>query len=209
MLITLEGIEGSGKSTQMKRIADHLEARGLTCLLTREPGDTPIGRKIRSILLDPANKELVSMAELFLYAADRAQHLGERVRPALEAGEVVVCDRFFDATTAYQGYARGLDLSLIESIHTMVLEGLRPDLTLLLDLPVEEGLARAKGALASGDRCTSESRFEEEALAFHEKVRQGYLALAKAESERFHLIDASQGPDEVTSAILSAIDAKF
>ncbi|MCG8472048.1 MAG: dTMP kinase [Desulfobacterales bacterium] len=209
MLITLEGIEGSGKSTQMRRIAHHLNGRGLACTLTREPGDTPIGKKIRAVLLDPANKELVPMAELFLYAADRAQHLGERVIPALRRGEVVVCDRFFDATTAYQGYARGLDLSIITKIHGMVLEGLRPDLTLLLDLPVDVGLARARGALASGDRCESESRFEEEALAFHERVRSGYLSLAKAEPERFCIVDATSTPDEVTQAIIGAIDARL
>ena len=209
MLITLEGIEGSGKSTQMKRIKAHLAAKGVACLLTREPGDTPIGRKIRSILLDPENRELTSMAELFLYAADRAQHLGERVRPALAAGEVVVCDRFFDATTAYQGHARGLDLSTIESIHAMVLGGLRPDLTLLFDLSVKEGLGRAKKALASGDRCGKESRFEEEALVFHEKVRDGYLALCAQEPQRFEVIDASQSLDEVTKYVLRAIDKRL
>lgn len=209
MLITLEGIEGSGKSTQMKRIAAHVEARGRRCLLTREPGDTPIGKKIRAILLDPENRELCSLSELFLYAADRAQHLEERVLPALAAGCVVVSDRFFDATTAYQGHARGLDLGLIESIHAMVLKGLRPDLTLLLDLPPEVGLGRALSALRAGDRTVSESRFEEEALAFHARVRQGYLALAAGEPDRFVVVDAARPVDEVTVAVLAAIDARL
>jgi len=209
MLITLEGIEGSGKSTQMKRITAHVEKMGRRCVITREPGDTPIGKKIRAILLDPENGELTSLAELFLYAADRAQHLGERVLPCLAAGDVVVSDRFFDATTAYQGYARGLDLEVIEQIHAMVLKGLRPDLTLLLDLPPEVGLNRAISALEAGDRTVAESRFENEALVFHEKVRQGYLTLAAREPDRFVIIDATASPDEVTEEILAAIDARL
>ncbi|VFQ46010.1 dTMP kinase [Desulfoluna butyratoxydans] len=209
MLITLEGIEGSGKSTQIKRITAHLEKQGRRCVTTREPGDTPIGKKIRAILLDPENSELTSLAELFLYAADRAQHLGERVLPRLAAGDVVVSDRFFDATTAYQGYARGLDLEVIEKIHGMVLKGLRPDLTLLLDLPPEVGLGRAISAIESGDRTVSESRFEQEALAFHEKVRAGYLTLARREPDRFVIIDATLSPDEVTEAVTRAIDERL
>jgi len=209
MLITLEGIEGSGKSTQMKRITDHLEKKGRRCVTTREPGDTAIGKKIRAILLDPENSELTSLAELFLYAADRAQHLGQRVLPCLSAGYVVVSDRFFDATTAYQGYARGLDLEVIETIHTLVLKGLRPDLTLLLDLPPEVGLRRALSALEAGDRTVDESRFEQEALAFHEKVRAGYLAIAHREPERFVVIDATLSPGEVTEAITRAIDDRL
>ncbi len=209
MLITLEGIEGSGKSTQMKRIAAHLKSQGRRCVLTREPGDTAIGKKIRAILLDPENGALTSLSELFLYAADRAQHLGERVIPSLAAGDIVVSDRFFDATTAYQGYARGLDLGVIEKIHDMVLKGLRPDLTLLLDLPPERGLRRALSAIEAGDRTVSESRFEQEALVFHEKVRQGYLALAAGEPDRFVVIDATASVDEVTDEILATIDARL
>lgn len=209
MLITLEGIEGSGKSTQMKWITEHLEKRGRRCVVTREPGDTAIGKKIRAILLDPESRGLDPLAELFLYAADRAQHLGERVLPRLAAGDVVVSDRFFDATTAYQGYARGLDLEVIEKIHAMVLKGLRPDLTLLLDLPPEVGLGRANAALAAGDRTASESRFEQEALAFHEKVRKGYLTLAHREPERFVVIDATCSPDVVTEEIVRAIDERL
>lgn len=209
MLITLEGIEGSGKSTQMKRIAAHLKNKGRRCVLTREPGDTAIGKKIRAILLDPENGALTSLSELFLYAADRAQHLGERVLPSLAAGDIVVSDRFFDATTAYQGHARGLDLAVIEKIHDMVLKGLRPDVTLLLDLPPEVGLRRALSAIEAGDRTVSESRFEQEAMAFHEKVRKGYLALAAAEPNRFVVIDATASVDEVTEEILATIDARL
>lgn len=209
MFITFEGIEGSGKTTQMENTRLYLEACGRTCVTTREPGDTRIGRQIRKILLDPENKDLVPQAELFLYAADRAQHIRERIRPALEAGHAVISDRFSDATTVYQGYARGLDLSMIRDIHAQVLQGLIPDMTFLFDLDPSVGLERAWAAIDGGNRSTGESRFEQETLAFHEKVRRGYLLLAEENPERMVIVDASLAADQVFEQIRSSLIHRF
>jgi dTMP kinase len=178
MLITLEGIEGSGKSTQLPNIVDYLERMGRTCVVTREPGGTDLGRRIRSILLDPANAGIDAMAELMLYEADRAQHVSSVIRPALEQGHIVICDRFSDSTVAYQAAARGIRPETVQGLNEIVLDGLAPDLTFLLDLPARLGLSRAWKQIASGDRHEQETRFEMETIEFHEKVRQGYLALA-------------------------------
>ena len=191
MFISFEGIEGSGKTTQIKLLIPVLQAKGYECIATREPGATKIGHKIRAILLDAAHATMLPLTELLLYEADRAQHVHEVIKPALAANKVVVSDRFFDATTVYQGYARGFDLKLIQQIHRIVLGGLRPDLTLILDLPVHAGLERAWQRINSQSGNLPEDRFEKEALAFHEKVRQGYLTLARSEPERFRVIDAS------------------
>ncbi len=207
--ITLSGIEGSGKSTQMRHISEFLTQIGKAYVLTREPGGTEIGQKIRSILLDPENKSLVPKAELLLYAADRSQHIETVIRPALKEGKVVVCDRFKDCTTVFQGYARNLDLKLINKIHDIVLDDLAPDITFLLDLPVETGLARAWEQLDGGSRNGNESRFEQEALAFHEKVRAGYLDLAQMEPERFHIIDASKNEKDVGDEIIAVLKDFF
>jgi dTMP kinase len=209
MFITFEGIEGSGKTTQINHAVSYLEHKGKSCMVTREPGDTRIGKKIRQILLDPVNKDLVPQAELFLYAADRAQHIRERIFPALENGQAVICDRFFDATTAYQGYARGLDLTVIENIHRQVLGDLKPDLTILFDLDPQIGLERAWKELDRGGRSGDESRFEHEALDFHTRVRNGYLALAGKEPERITIIDASRSEDEVRRHIANIIESRF
>lgn len=209
MFITFEGIEGSGKTTQLSHTIRFLEEHGRTCVVTREPGDTRIGKKIRQILLDPENKELVPQAELFLYAADRAQHIRERILPALSAGHTVLCDRFFDATTAYQGYARGIDLALIESLHHQVLGDLRPDLTVLFDLDPRVGLKRAWKEIDQGGRAGDETRFEHEALAFHDRVRQGYLELADKEPARITVIDASLSEDEVRQHIAGILSNRF
>ena len=206
MFITLEGIEGSGKTTQIKHITDYLNQLGVPCIITREPGDTHIGKKIRSILLDPENKGLDPLSELFLYAADRAQHLKERIRPALEDGKTVVCDRFFDATTAYQGFARGIDLDTINRIHQLVLGDLKPDLTILFDMSPEEGLQRAWKQVHEGSRTTAETRFENEEISFHNKVRSGYLELARSEPERFRIVDASKSAEQVREKIIILID---
>ncbi len=206
MFITFEGVEGSGKTTQIEKIKSYLVEKGFNCLVTREPGNTDIGKKIRSILLDPLNKNLVPLSELFLYAADRAQHLKEKVLPALSSGDIVICDRFFDATTVYQGYARGIDLDLINSIHDLVLQGLKPDITFLFDLNPETGLKRAWSQLDSGSRTAKESRFEEEALSFHNKVRQGYLKIAEENQDRFIIIDAGLSVEEVWGNIKSHIN---
>ena len=205
MFITLEGIEGSGKTTQIRRLKTYFEDRGYQCLITREPGGTVIGEKIRAILLDPHNRDLVPSAELLLYMADRAQHIHALVKPALEAGRVVLCDRYFDATLVYQGFARGLDIRLIENLHTLLFDNLKPDVTLLLDLPPRIGLARAWKQLDDGSRAGAESRFEEETVAFHEKVRSGYLELAHLEPGRFRIIDASRDAQQVQAQIQKEI----
>ena len=201
MFITLEGIEGSGKTTQIAPIKKYLETAGYGVTVTREPGATAIGKRIRSILLDPESHGMAPLCELLLYGADRAQHLSQVVMPALEDGKVVVCDRFADATRVYQGWARGLDLSLIDAIHDMVVGSLIPDLTILFDLAPETGLSRTFKALENGQREDGESRFEQEALSFHTAVRQGYLALAQKEQQRFLVVDASRDPDAVFTQI--------
>jgi dTMP kinase len=197
MFISLEGIEGCGKTTQLKHLSSYLADKGRPFVVTREPGGTEIGKKIRSILLDPASKGLVPAAELLLYMADRAQHIHSLIRPRLAEGKVVVCDRYFDATVVYQGFARGLDTGFICDLHRIIFEDLKPDITLLLDLPPRIGLARAWQELYSGNRCGKESRFEEETISFHEKVRAGYLELAGREPQRYKIIDASRPIDDV------------
>lgn len=208
MFITLAGIEGAGKTTQTKNIAGFLDEIKQPYILTREPGGTDIGKKIRSILLDPDSTGLSSKAELLLYAADRAHHIESVILPALRSGMYVVCDRFMDCTTAFQGYGRGIDLSLIERIHDLVLSGLKPDITFLLDIDPESGLKRALSDIKSGERSEKESRFEQEALEFHKKVREGYLALAEKEPERFVIVDASMNADEIKETIKNKIIQK-
>jgi len=197
MFISLEGIEGCGKTTQLEGLSTFLKEKGRSFVVTREPGGTAIGEKIRSILLDPASKELVPAAELLLYMADRAQHIHSLIKPRLAEGKIVVCDRYFDATVVYQGFARGLGIGFIRDLHRVILEDLIPDITLLLDLPPRIGLARAWQALDNGNRSDTESRFEEETISFHEKVRAGYLELSRREPRRFKVIDASRKIDEV------------
>jgi dTMP kinase len=205
MFISLEGIEGSGKTTQVELLIAALQAKGYECVATREPGATEIGRGIREILLDSTHSNMLPLTELLLYEADRAQHIHDVIKPALAAGKVVVSDRFFDATTVYQGYARGCDLDLIERIHQIVLSGLRPDLTLILDLPVETGLERAWQRIHSLAGDLPEDRFEKEAIEFHERVRQGYLTLATNEPDRFRVIDASGDARGTHKGIVEAV----
>jgi len=205
MFITFEGIEGSGKTTQVELLIAALQAKGYECVATREPGATRIGRGIREILLDSAHSNMLPLTELLLYEADRAQHIHDVIKPALDAGKVVISDRFCDATTVYQGYARGCDLDLIERIHQILLGGLRPDLTLILDLPVEIGLERAWQRIHSRSGDLPEDRFEKEALGFHEMVRHGYLTLARKEPDRFRVIDASGDPQSAHKDIIDAV----
>ncbi|GAB6905400.1 Thymidylate kinase [Desulfosarcina cetonica] len=209
MFITLEGIEGSGKTTQVDAIAGWLQAAGHRVLTTREPGGTAIGGQIRSILLHPDNHDMAATTELLLYVADRAQHLETVIRPALSAGKVVVCDRFFDATLVYQGYARGLDRTLIRKLHHLACDGMQPSLTLLLDLDPEIGLRRAWQRIHSDAVHASESRFEKETLAFHQRVRAGYLDLAVNAPQRFVVVDAGREPAAVTRQIEAALAAYF
>ncbi|MGM0454008.1 MAG: dTMP kinase [Thermodesulfobacteriota bacterium] len=197
LFVTLEGIEGSGKSTQMCHLARYFEDRGRCCVVTKEPGGTVIGEKIRRILLDPDHRGLDAMAELLLYTADRAQHVSECIRPALTAGKTVICDRFLDSTVVYQGAARGIDADTILEINRRVLAGIAPDVTFLLDLPPEIGLSRAWKEIDSGGRDRGQSRFEQERIQFHEKVRQGYQRIAAEAPERFCVIDASRDAEAV------------
>ena len=190
MFITFEGIEGCGKSTQVGRLADRLDDLEVPYTLTLEPGGTKIGQNIRQILLDSRNQDLSPLAELFLYAADRAQHVVEVVKPALEQGKWVLCDRFSDATVAYQGFARRQDMDLITLINRKVCRGIEPDVTFLLDCPVEIGLRRALSR-NKRNHIEAQGRFEREKEAFHQAVREGYLTLAKEESKRFVIVDAT------------------
>ncbi len=209
MFITLEGIEGSGKTTQVENIVAFLKDKGHDCVVTREPGGTDIGKKIRAILLDPENRGLDPMAELLLYMADRAQHIREKILPSLSQGRMVVCDRFFDATTVYQGFARGLDVKRITRMHDLVFDGLKPDVTLLFDLPAKVGLSRAWNEINSGSRDGSETRFEKEDIAFHDIVRNGYLELTDLEPERFRVIDASKSIEEVREEITKTLSEEL
>ena len=209
MFITLEGIEGSGKTTQMKQLGTFLENRGQSCVLTREPGGTALGGKIRAILLDPASSELVPTAELLLYMADRAQHINSLIKPCLAEGKIILCDRYFDATIVYQGFARGLDTRFIYDLHRLVFDDLKPDITFLLDLAPQIGLARAWKQFDTGMRPGTESRFEEETISFHEKVRAGYLELARRHPERFRVVDGSRDEKRVQSDLREVLAEYF
>ncbi|HJA76120.1 MAG TPA: dTMP kinase [Candidatus Desulfovibrio gallistercoris] len=206
MFITFEGIEGSGKSTALLLLAQELERRGFDVLRTREPGGCGLGRAIRPILLDARTRSLNMRAELYLFLADRAQHVAEVIRPALEAGQIVLCDRYTDSTLAYQGYGRGLDPEKLRRINEMATGGLAPDLTLLMDLPVGLGLERAGLRNQRQGTVLSEGRFDAESMDFHERVRQGYLALAEEEPQRIACINAEQRPEDVLLQALSAVE---
>ena len=207
MFITLEGIEGAGKTSQVPNIIKYLEGEGHECVTTREPGGTAIGGQIRKVLLDPANSSLDPTAELLLYLADRIQHIRSIIGPHLAANHVVLCDRFFDATLVYQGYARGLDRDIIRKLHRLVCDDLQPDLTLLFDLDPKVGLARAWRQIDNGGRTDLESRFEQEKLAFHQKVRAGYLDLACKSSQRFRIVNAEQDQASVADAVQQELAA--
>jgi len=196
--ITLEGVEGCGKTTQMSMLRDRLEADGHRVLLTREPGGTPIAEAVRDILLDPANTALSPVAELLLYEAARAQHVAERIKPALDNGIIVICDRFADSTTAYQGAGRVLPLDTVLALHRVATGTVWPDLTIVLDIPAEAGLKRAA---AASDR----DRIEREPLAFHQRVRAEFLRIAEAEPERVKVVDASQPLETVAEAIYAHV----
>lgn len=205
MLITLEGIEGSGKTTQIQYMADYLRKQGCDPVATKEPGGTVIGQAVRAVLLDPGNHAMNPLSELLLYAADRAQHIHEMILPNLSAGKIVICDRFHDSTIVYQGFARGLDRKVIQQLNLLVMGALLPDATFVLDLPAEIGLKRAWRQIQDGSRDGAETRFENEALQFHEKVRNGYLTLARQEPSRFFVIDAEKDPLQVRDAIFEKL----
>ncbi|MCT4536117.1 dTMP kinase [Halodesulfovibrio sp.] len=202
MFISLEGMEGSGKSTVLKRLHAWLESEGYEVLLTREPGGSELGKTLRALLLDVANTDITSEAELFMYLADRAQHVSQVIKPALEAGKVVLCDRYADSTVVYQGYGRGLDPSLLHSFNEVATQGLWPNITLLLDVHPEIGLRRALSRNIEKGLSRAEGRFEAEAMEFHSRVREGYLTWAALNNKRFAVIDASVSPDEVFEQIV-------
>lgn len=202
MFISLEGMEGSGKSTVLKRLHTWLESEGYEVLLTREPGGSELGKTLRALLLDVANTDITSEAELFMYLADRAQHVSQVIKPALEAGKVVLCDRYADSTVVYQGYGRGLDPNLLHSFNEVATQGLWPNITLLLDVHPEIGLRRALSRNIEKGLSRAEGRFEAEAMEFHSRVREGYLTWAALNNKRFAVIDASVSPDEVFEQII-------
>jgi len=202
--ITLEGIEGSGKTTQLLHLHEHFRTLGHKVVVTREPGGCRISDVIRTLLLDPGNDSMAPHTELLLYSAARAQHVAEFILPALKQGKIVLCDRFADATNVYQGVGRGLDMAQIEVINRFASRGLVPDMTLLLDYPVEAGLHRARERNHHVN-LESEGRFELESIDFHRRIRQGYLDLAATE-ERFRVIDALGDENSVSRRIIAAVD---
>lgn len=206
--ITFEGVEGCGKTTQIKLLAELLSTRGANALLTREPGGCPIADKIRTILLDAENRALSPLSELMLYAAARTQHVTEVITPALATGNIVLCDRFCDATVAYQSFGRGIDRSVIYTLNHLACDGVSPDLTVLVDCDPRVGLERARRRIeaTSGPR---EERFELEALAFHERVRAGYLQLAAEEPERFLIIDGADTVEAIFAVISARVLARI
>lgn len=197
--ITFEGIEGSGKTTQIQMVSEYLEEQGIEHVLTREPGGTPIGDQVRKLVLNPSHTDISPACELLLYAAARAQHLDQVIRPALLEPRLVLCDRYLDATLAYQGYGRGLSLDLIRRLHALEVLALPPSATLLFDVDARFALERARERDLSG--APDETRFEREDLAFHERVRAGYLELARHEPRRFTIVDARGTRDEVQARV--------
>jgi len=209
LFLTLEGPEGSGKTTQGRLLGEDLRAGGHEVLSVREPGGTEIGERIRSLLLDPAYGEMDPHTEMLLFAASRAQLVAEVIAPALVRGIVVVCDRFVDASLAYQGVGRGLGVEVVRAVNAAATGGLAPDLTLLLDVDPTEGLRRARrasGRPAAG-AWTGGDRLERESLAFHQRVREGFLSLARNEPQRIRVIDARGSVADVRHAIRSALDS--
>ncbi len=206
-LITFEGIEGCGKTTQIRMAGEYLTAKGVSLVITEEPGGTPLGKKIREILLNRGPYSIAPAAELLLFIASRSQHVKDVILPALQEDKWVLCDRFFDATLAYQGFGRGLDINFIKSLHDFSSASLKPALTVLLDMPVEAGLGRAMDRIAHGAGIVSEDRFEREDRKFHQKVREGYLWLAKEDSKRYRIIDASRDIGTVHREVCETLGA--
>jgi len=205
LFISFEGLDGSGKTTQMRRLAKRLRARGHVVLETVEPGGTEIGGKIRQVLLDAANQELSPIAELLLYFASRAQNVDERIGPALRRGEIVLADRFTDSTLVYQGCGRGLGEETVLALDRVACRGLKPDLTLLVDIDVETSLARARARNAA--QPAGETRMDEQSLEFHRKVYEAYQALAAGEPERIRRIDGRAAIEEIELAIWDVVSA--
>jgi dTMP kinase len=205
LFITFEGMDGSGKTTQMHRLAARLRNLGRTVLETTEPGGPPIAMKIRRILLDSANQELSPSAEILLYFASRAQNVDQWILPALGRGEVVLCDRFTDSSLAYQGYGRGLGAQAVEALDRIACRGLEPDLTLLVDVDAEASLARARARNAAEPHC--ETRMDDQSIEFHRKVYDAYHALAEREPERVKLVNGRADLDAIEREVWSIVSA--
>jgi len=207
LFITFEGPDGSGKTTQIQLLYQYLRERGYPVYLTREPGGTSIGDQIRAVLHDVGNAEMRPEAEILLYSASRAQLVGQVIRPRLAAGEVVLCDRYAESTLAYQGHGRQLDLPMLRAITAFATGGLRPDLIVYLDLPVEEGLRRRLVAYRTNG--AEWNRMDQEEAAFHRRVRAGYLEMAAAEPDRWLVVDAAQPVDVIQGLIREAVLARL
>ncbi len=199
VFITFEGIEGAGKSTQAKLLYDYLIQKGKQAVLTREPGGTETGKKIRSILLSKTEEFFPAKAELFLYEADRNFHIHNVIKPNIEKGKYVICDRYIDSTLAYQGYARGLDLDLVKKMNDIAVEGVYPDITFLIDIPVDISLSRLGGR---------RDRIESEDISFHQKLRQGFLKIAQENPERVVVVDGKKGIEDIFEEIKSILEIK-
>ena len=199
LFITFEGTDGAGKTTQIQRLTADLRQTGYDVCLTREPGGTPISEQIRDMLLNPDHSEMAATTELLLYAASRAQHVSEVIKPALEAGKVVISSRFADAMVVYQGYGRGLDLERINHLNRIATDGVTPDVTFVLDLPVEIGLQRVQNSRGGLDR------LEREKIEFHQRLREGYQILAKQEPQRLKIIDSQVNSEQVYARIQAII----
>ena len=202
IFLSFEGIDGCGKTTQLQGMASRLRKAGCEPVIAQEPGGTRLGREIRALLLDSANAELRPIPELLLYFASRAQNIAEVIEPALEAGRVVLCDRFTDATAAYQGYGRGLGLEAVRQVEEVACRGVEPDLTLWLDIDPEVGVVRARRR--NGACSADENRMEQEGIEFYAKVRQGYAAIHQAEPRRVRRIDAAGSVEDVARRIDAA-----
>lgn len=197
--ITFEGPDGAGKSTQIQLLNDYLKAEGWDTVLTREPGGTPIGEKIRSIILDVENREMNPIAEMLLYAAARAQHVSQLIKPALEKGKIVLCDRFVDSSIAYQGFGRELGVDMVEGVNHFALQGIVPDLTILFAIDPEKGLERGR------TRHRGMDRLEKEQMDFHKKVYEGFISLSHKYPQRIRIIDANLEIEKIHESVVSEI----
>jgi len=207
LFVTFEGPEGSGKTTQIELLRDYLEERDYSVLATREPGGTIIGNQIRAILLDPQNTDMLPASEALLFSAARAQIVHQVIRPHLARGGIVLCDRYADSTLAYQGYGHGLGLEMLHTITALATAGLKPDLTVYLDIDVEEGLRRKLAAHEAGQ--TEWNRLDQQEAAFHRRVRGGYLLMAAREPDRWLVIDATQPLEAIQVLIRARVEAKL
>lgn len=206
-LITFEGQEGSGKTTQIKLLIKYLEDRGLDCILSREPGGTSIGDEIRKILLEGRNYRISPFTELFLFLASRAEHVKEVVKPALESGKIVILDRFSDSSIVYQGYGREIGHRIVERLNRYAVSGINTDITFILDYPIEKGLERSLARL--NEEQSLEDRIERESILFHKRIRKGYIELSKREPDRIVVIDANASEKVIHNRIIKIVEERL